>query len=365
MKICVLGGFGVIGRAIVEQLLTQTDVHIVAADRQVLPVAEVFGEHAARVEAVAVDVDRPASLAAALADCRLAVSCIGPFYRHGVAVARAILENGCHGVDLCNDAVASSGILALDAVARARGLSYVTGMGCSPGLSNLFAMRAASDMDRCTSVHINLVALLDGQSGRAQMDHLMSLATEDVPVFRHRMLTRVKPFSEPEYENFPHPIGRQRVSQTGHPEVFTLPDYLDVEEVWVKGALLPSWVERILWMTSTTGVARDEVPRMKIANGLHRLYHLGFATRHRKNMALRVRVTGWKKGTPLTVSISAVDALSRLTALPVTVAAVALMDGEIQTPGVFPPEGCIREDHALLHLARLGLVFHQEERYLL
>ncbi|MBU1412772.1 NAD(P)H-binding protein, partial [Myxococcota bacterium] len=70
MKICVLGGFGVIGRAIVEQLLTQTDVAVVAADRHIQPVADVFGDHAARVHAVEVDVDRPASLAAALADCR-------------------------------------------------------------------------------------------------------------------------------------------------------------------------------------------------------------------------------------------------------------------------------------------------------
>lgn len=365
MKICVLGGFGVIGRAIVESLLTQTDVHVVAADRHPGSPAEVFGEHAGRVTAMEVDVDRPASLAAPLADCRLAVSCVGPFYRHGVTVARAILENGCHGIDLCNDAVASSGILALDAVARTRGLTYLTGMGASPGLSNLFALRAAAGMDRCTSVHIHLVALLDGQAGRAQMDHLMSLSTEDVPVFRNRTHTRVKPFSEPEHENFPHPIGRQRVRQMGHPEVFTLPDYLDVEEVWVKGALLPAWVERVLWATSTSGVARDEVPRMRVADGLYKLYHLGFSRRHRKNLALRVKVTGWKKGTPLSVSVSTVDSLTRLSSLPVTVAAVELMEGGIQTPGVYPPEGCLREDHALLHLARLGLVFHQEERYLL
>jgi len=365
MKICVLGGFGVTGQAIVESLLTQTDVHVVVADLRQGSAAEVFGEHAARVTVVPIDVDRPATLKAALADCRLAVSCVGPFYRHGVAVARAILENGCHGIDLCNDSVASSGILALDAVARARGLTYVTGMGASPGLSNLFALRAAAGMDRCTSVHIHLVALLDGQSGRAQMDHLMSLAAEDVPVYRNRVHTRVKPFSEAEHDNFPHPIGRQRVRQMGHPEVFTLPDYLDVEEVWVKGALLPAWVERILWMTASSGVARDEVPRQRIANGLHQLYHLGFARQHRKNLALRVKVTGWKKGTPLSVSVSAVDSLARLCALPVTVAAVELMEGGISEPGVYPPEGCLREDHALLHLARLGLVFHQEERYLL
>ena len=365
MKICVLGAFGNIGRAIVDQLLMQTDVRIVAADRQVLPVEEIFGAHAQRVQAMEVNADRPETLAPALAECRLAVSCIGPFYRHGVAIARAILENGCHGVDICNDAISTSGILALDAAARARGLTYVTGMGCSPGLTSLFALKAAGGMDRSLRVHIHLVSLMDILAGRAQMDHLMNLASEDVPVFRNRMLQRVKPFSEPEYDNFPHPVGRVRVSQMGHPEVHTLPEYLDVEEVWVKGALLPAWVERTLRLTTRTGIAREEVPRDRIATGIHRLYHLGFSPRHRKNMAVRVRVTGWKKGTPLTVSFSTVDSLERLSALPVTVAAVALLDGEIQTPGVFPPEGCVREDHALLHLARLGLVFHQEERYLL
>ncbi len=365
MKICVLGGFGSIGRVLVESLLTQTDVQVVVADQQVHKPEEVFPSHAQRVTVRRVDADQPASLTQALADCRLAISCIGPFYRHGVAIARAILENGCHGMDICNDPVATSGILALDATARARGLMYITGMGASPGLTGLFALRLASGMDRLQSVMVHLVAMLDSRAGKAQMDHLLSLASEDVMVFRNRMVQRVKPFSEAEYDHFPHPVGRVKLSQIGHPEVITLPDYLDVEQVEVKGALLPAGLERILRLTATTGIARDELPREKIAQALHRLYHLGFAKKHRKNMAIRVKVTGWKRGTPLYASIAVVDSLCRLTAFPVTVAAAALMEGGIQSPGVYPAEGCLPEDQALLHLARLGLVFHQEERYLI
>ena len=282
MKICVLGAFGNAGRAVVQEILQQSTVHVVAADMRPRPAAEVFPEHAQRIQTVLVDAARPETLKTALSDCKAAISCIGPFSRYGVTVARAILENGCHGVDLCNDATATSGILALDRIAKTRGLSYITGTGCSPGLTNLLAMQAASGMDRLAYAHISLALRIDAQTGPSLLEHFMSLISEDVPVFRRHTHMRVRPYTEPERVNFPHPIGRLFVAQIGHPEVFTLPEHLDVEEVWVKGIVLPVWFKHPLRFVTQSGLAREEPARQKFAQNLLGIHHLLSHSKHKK-----------------------------------------------------------------------------------
>lgn len=364
MRICVLGAFGNAGQAVVREILQQSDADVVAADIRPRPPAGFFSEHAQRVQTLFVDASRPETLREELSDCRAAVSCIGPFSRYGVSVARAVLENGCHGVDLCNDAVAASGILALGGVARARGLSYITGAGCSPGLTSLLAMQAAAGMDRLAHVHVSLALHVDAGTGTSLLDHFMALASEDVPVFRSRTHIRVKPFTETERVNFPHPIGRLAVSQLGHPEVFTLPEYLNAEEIWVKGVLLPSWVERPLRLAARAGIAREETPRRQLAQKVMALPRFLGGRTPRKNLAIRVDVAGWKKGIPLQVGLSVADFLPRMTALAAVAALLTILSGDIVPAGVFPPEGALPEDRILLHLARQGLVFHREERYL-
>ncbi len=364
MRICVLGAFGTMGRAVVQEVLQQSDADVVAADIRVQPAEAVFPRHARRLHVVTVDAARPETLKEALSGARVAISCIGPFSRYGVAVARAILENGCHGVDLCNDSVATAGILALDGLARARGLSYITGAGSSPGLTNLLAMQAAGSMDRRAHVHVHLALHVDAGCSASLLEHFMSLSAEDVPVFRNRTHVRVEASGEEERVNFPHPLGRLRVFQMGHPEVFTLPEHLDVEEVWVKGALLPAWLKWPLQLAVSSGIARDEMPRRKLAQGILGMRRLPGGSPVRKNLAIRVDVVGWKKGTPLQVGLSVVDSISRATSLMAVAAATAILSGDVVPAGVFPPEGALPEDRILLHLARQGLVFHREERYL-
>lgn len=362
MKICVLGAFGNAGRAVVREILQQSTAQVVAADMRPQPAAHVFPEHAQRIQTVLVDAARPETLKTALSDCKAAISCIGPFSRYGVTVARAILENGCHGVDLCNDATATSGILALDRIAKTRGLSYITGTGCSPGLTNLLAMQAASGMDRLAYAHISLALRIDAQTGPSLLEHFMSLISEDVPVFRRHTHMRVRPHTEPERVHFPH-LGRLSVSQIGHPEVFTLPEHLDVEEVWVKAIVLPFWLKHPLRFVTQSGLTREEPARQTLARNLLRIHQL-VNSKHKKNVAVRVDVAGWKKGVPLQVGISVANSLLYTTAVTAVASLLTILSGDVVPPGVFSPEGALPEDRILLHMAQQGLVFHREESYL-
>ncbi len=259
MKICVLGAFGNAGRAAMQEILRQTDADVIASDIRPRPPADFFSGYAHRVQTIPVDAARPETLKAALSELPCSRFCIGPFSRYGVAVARAILDNGCHGVDLCNDAVAASGILALDSVARARGLSYITGAGCSPGLTNLLAMqaRAARSVWRMRTFRGAACGCANGPV------HAGSF--HDAGVRRRPGVSRADPYPGQARQRtrageFSASYGTMSVSQLGHPEVITLPEHMDVEDVCVKGVLMPSWVERPLRLAAQSGIAREEAP---------------------------------------------------------------------------------------------------------
>ena len=57
----------------------------------------------------------------------------------------AAIEAGAHYLDICDDWEPTLDMLELGERARARGVTAVIGMGASPGLTNLLAMKAGKD----------------------------------------------------------------------------------------------------------------------------------------------------------------------------------------------------------------------------
>ena len=70
---------------------------------------------------------------------------------HGFASLRAVIEAGRPIVDI---SFMPQDALALDALARERGVTAIVDCGVAPGLSNLLAARAVSQLDECDRVEI-------------------------------------------------------------------------------------------------------------------------------------------------------------------------------------------------------------------
>lgn len=367
MEICVLGGFGSMGSSVVKALLKNTDALIRICDRQELDFLKKFPSGKDRISFRKVDVLREETIGPAIAGCNVAINCIGPSYRYGVTVARAVIQSGISGIDVCNDSGAVNLILALDREAKQHGVTWVTGLGFSPGLSNLFAMKAAQGLESVDKISIGWVTSVDELSGRAQLEHLMYTANDSVSLYRNRIRTRTRPFSDPEEFKFPYPIGYMKLSHVGNPEVITLPDYLDVNEISVKGGLIPVWAQTLIRSAAKAGIYKDVAVREKISSIFQKIsvftqFHL-----HRRNLgnaALKVSAQGIKKGYNVRITCATIDKLDRLGALPVVTGAVFLANGEIEEKGVFPPEGCIDEDRALSWMSRCGLVYTYSEKFL-
>ncbi|MFH2007269.1 MAG: saccharopine dehydrogenase NADP-binding domain-containing protein [bacterium] len=364
MRIAVLGGAGEIGRAVVDHLLERSDASVVVAD-----VREEAGHRLAkrlgpRVSFHAMDAGRARTVLRAVEGCAVAINCIGPAYRFALPIAKAILDAGISGVDICDDSTPVEGLLALGEKAARRGLVYLTGMGWSPGITNLLALKASRELDRTERIDVRWVGSAADTSGEAVIKHLLYCVSGNVPCFRGGKWVRVPALSEPETVAFPYPLPPMTVAHTGHPEQLTLPRTIAVDDVTCKGTVYPQLAMKAVRAAVGLRLTQDDISIERVARTIFRagaLFRpdLLRRLRGRRSSAARVDVTGVLAGQRRVISYSLMDRIQRMTAVPAALAALQIVQGAIATPGVLPPEAAMDPEPFLSALAQRGIVIHE------
>jgi saccharopine dehydrogenase-like NADP-dependent oxidoreductase len=115
----------------------------------------------------------------------------------------------------------------LDKMCRDAGIAAMLGMGEEPGMSDVFAMHAASKLDRADEAHT-----YDGDTGTVDGLELFSLWSPvdlldetSVPaaVFRDGRIEFIPPMSARQIYDFPQPLGPLPVYKTNHDETYFMP----------------------------------------------------------------------------------------------------------------------------------------------
>lgn len=360
MNIVVLGGAGDMGSHIVRDLIEHSDAEVTIADYQVSKAQALAHRLGERVRSTFVDAGNRDSLLLVLRDADVAVGAVGPFYRFAPKMAWAAIESHVDYVDICDDYGPIETLFEFDAVARREGVTLVTGLGWTPGLSNVLARHGANQMDHADEIRIAWVGGAADSQGLAVVQHVLYALSGRVPTYREGRWVKVPALSEPEVVTFPEPLGEIEVFHVGHPEPMTIPRTIPVWAVSLKGALTPRWNNRLaallvrLGLTSTLGRI-DRMSRL-----IHRLEGVlgagGVAL-----SGLRVDVIGTRDGEQLTKTYMAADHMGRLTGVPAAVGALMLARGEIEQPGVFAPEAIIEPEPFLDALAERGITIVEEE----
>ncbi|WP_336086691.1 saccharopine dehydrogenase family protein [Nocardia sp. SSK8] len=147
MRVLALGGAGEMGRVAARVLRADSGVgSLIIADRDERAAREVAADLDA--EARGLDVTDGPALARALRAADLVVNTVGPYFRFGPPILSAAIDAGCDYIDICDDPQPTLDMLELDARAKAAGVTALLGMGASPGIANLLALRAAAELDR-------------------------------------------------------------------------------------------------------------------------------------------------------------------------------------------------------------------------
>ena len=160
LRVLILGGYGFFGARIAKSLADDPNVTVLIGGRDAEKAAAAARSLALPAEqAVAIDA-RSAGLAARLRELRIdaVVHTAGPFQGQDYDVARAAIEARCHYIDLGDGRAFVAGIAALDALARANGVSVISGASSVPALSSAVVDRYAARFAQLTAIRIGIAS---------------------------------------------------------------------------------------------------------------------------------------------------------------------------------------------------------------
>ncbi len=354
MRIVVLGGCGDMGSHVVHDLIQTSDAEVIIADYRIKVAEEMASRFGERARAAFVDATDPASLRKVLEGADAAVGCIGPFYKFALPMARAALEAGVNYVDICDDYSPVEGILALDETARQKGITIITGLGWTPGITNVLARHASRQFDEVDEIHIAWTGSASDSKGLAVIMHVFYASTGKVPTWLDGRLAEVKASTGWETVEFPPPLGKVRVAHCGHPEPLTIPRYIKARTVTIKGALIPDWNNRVVEILSSLGLINTPARMERMARLIHSIEGI-FRVGGVACSGAKVTVKGRRDGQTKTVSYAVADRMGRLTGIPASIGAQWLARGLIPQKGAFAPEGCIEPEPFLEELAKRGI----------
>lgn len=290
-------------------------------------------------------------------DHDVVVSAVGPFYRFALPVCESAIEAGVNFVDICDDYDVALKVLELDAKAKRAGVTLITGMGGSPGVTNLLAKYGASKLDRVDDIHVHCVqSASDPNGGPAVAYHVFHSMIGTVPTWHGGKIQEVKAFvSGKEVAEFPKPVGPMEVFHIGHPEPLTLPKYVPgVKHVCMKLNLNPPMVKDMVVQMGNFGLGSAEPIEIKGAKIAPVDFVVALLTKSAsdpmlaafpKESAIRVAVKGEKDGRPTTLVYAGAGRMNEGTGTPMSIAAQMIATGKITVKGVVPPEGAVEPGH--------------------
>ena len=345
MRIIVFGGAGDVGSRAVEYLVGASGVdRVTIADREVAAadkLAAALRGRGAQVDVKAVDANDHDALVEAMKGCDVAASALGPFYRFEARLVRAAIEAGVDYASICDDWSAAQSVLAeFDKPARQAGRTIITGLGTSPGLSNVIIRHLSQQMDRTRRVDVSVYQPLNAGGGEAVLKHMLYIISGEVAFWREGKQVMVPACSEERVVEFPR-FGRIKVWNMGHAEPVTVPHFIPgVEECtffmgFGRGAGLFIWpAQRGLFASDSRidWTARLFAPIERLTAG-----------QQPSPGALRVDVWGEKDGERVHRMACGLGQMREATALALSVGTQMLARKEltVKEGGVYAPEACL------------------------
>lgn len=351
MKVVIVGGAGAMGQAVVRTIAGFSEVtHILILDRDIARAEALAAEIGPVVRAQAFDADRD-DLEPLLSDARAILSTLGPFTRFGEKILRAAVAAGCDYVDINDDWEPTLDVLSMSEDVASAGVTALIGMGASPGVSNVLAAKAVSELDSVNEL-ITGWALAGTDSSptgarpAAAMLHLVQQATGTIRVVEDGRVQDVPPLQSLTLQ-YPG-IGLVEVRTVGHPEAVTLPRFVPGLTRCVNVMSGPLWwfdrLSAVMRKVDTGEIsARDgallteePVTRPDDAPPTIRMPAIwACATGTREGVATRVGIglNRWPAGR-----------MAGATAIPAAQALLMLLRGEITQPGVVTPEEVVPFD---------------------
>jgi saccharopine dehydrogenase (NAD+, L-lysine-forming) len=373
MRALVLGGAGGMGQGVARDLIKQHQVtDVVLGD--LYPDPERLApklRDSEIVKLIKMDVNDHSGMVNTFKEIDVIVNCAGPFYKTAVPVAKAAVEAKVNYIDICDDYEGTEILFnsEIDKMAREAGITVLTGMGSDPGTNNVLVKWYADHLDSVDDIYLYWVVSIAELAGAA-WDHSLHMTLGRIPQYLNGELVHVEGGTEEVAEEFLEPLGTCHVRYVGHPQPLTIPKYIKgVNNVVIKGALIPLWVDELIKEQKDTGFLGREpidIKGTKITPYDLALKLWETIPEGRDNgpqaSGLKVIVKGERDGKKVTYTADMVGRMAPGTGLPASIAALMMDAGDVTEKGVVAPEGCIDPAKFLDAFLKRGARIHQTEK---
>lgn len=384
MKVLALGGCGGMGQYAVETAHQFDSIEkITVADLNLANATEFASRFDDRVDAAQIDITDEARLKALLSDYDVVLSTVGPYYLFGTMVLKAAIATKTHYIDICDDWEPTLEMFELNQAAEKAGITAIVGAGASPGISNLLAAKAISELERVDEVYTTWggggtlkdsegdleISTPEGKPTAATIHWLQQL-TGNIMDWQHGSATVSKPLMK-EVINYPG-VGKVACHSVGHPEPLTLPRYFPQIRRSKNLMNMPGYIIYVLKKAAELydhkGATIQEAAQcvidklededsVSMTDSANYLLHEFRDASRRFMPALTAVAIGRRNGRPMTVSAhfegTVLDGqMGATTSVPSAVILNMLAKGEIRKRGVLAPEGCVDPDSFFGYLSK-------------
>ncbi len=359
MKVVVLGGAGDMGSRAVRDLATKKEVtELIIADININAAENLAAKLGEKVKAIYVDANEPKTLVKAIEGSDVVASAMGPFYKYEKVAVKAAIAARVNYVSICDDYDAVESILPLDEEAKNLGLSILTGLGWTPGISNILARKGAEQLDEVEEINIYWAGSANDATGLAVTLHTIHIFTGMVTSFMDGKRVEIPAGSGKEKVEFIEPVGFVDMYHLGHPEPVTLPLYIpNVKTVTLKGGLKESYLNQLAIAVARLGLTNTAGKKQALGKMLKALLPvLEKIQRPAVPMSgIRVDIKGYLQGKKQHLVYQAADHMDNLTGVPLAIGALMMGKGEITRKGVFAPEAAVDPDRFIDELAQRNI----------
>ncbi|MDR6226088.1 saccharopine dehydrogenase family protein [Desmospora profundinema] len=225
--IVVVGGYGHVGQTICKELGEFVPGKVFAAGRN--------RERAEQFSRATGGMVRPLSLnitetvdPSVLDSVKLVVMCVD---QTDPSFVRSCMEKGVHYVDISANHSFLSRVERLHKEASASRATAVLSVGLAPGLTNLLARHAHSQMDQTDAIDISVMLGLGDQHGKAAIEWTIDNLNTEYEVVKGGDRTWVKSFTDGKETFFGAEWGRKKAYRFNFSDQHALPQTLDVPSV--------------------------------------------------------------------------------------------------------------------------------------
>jgi len=356
-SICILGGCAKMAVPALRELKNEKDVRAVClADLDADKTDKLAEEYGDKFYGRAVNAMNHTELVELLREFDVAMGYIGPFYFFENRIIRACIEAKTNYVSIADDYDSYLAAEKLSDKAKDAGVTIISGLGNSPGITNILAKKGYLSMDTPEKINVHWTGGSDEDIGPANVKHVMHIFAGETLQWIDGKETWVKTGRGRKVVEFPEPIGIQPVYYTGHAESVSIPRNLKgLQEVTLHGGSQPKWVSVFARTVGELGLTTTHNKRELLTKALSPIMGLFSVGGTADKSVFRIDCYGKHKGKEKHNYYTGVGHIAEITSMPCVEGAMMLARGEIKQHGVFAAEAVFDPDDFLPRIAKRGV----------